>query len=237
MIKLEMHAHTAGGSPCAKESPKTLAEVYKAHGYGGVVLTNHYCKACYDEYPGETHAQKLDFYFGLYENFADEMHAVGMKPFYGAEVRAFDPEGYFTEYLIYGFERQLLYGNPPLFMLTQHELFDLCNKYGVFMAQSHPFRYGVKTGFPEYMHGAEAFNGHIFHQNHNDVADVFTREFNLKRISGTDFHETKQMPCGGIYLPDNIDDSIALGKYLLSCQPTIINPNEQVTKRNLANEC
>lgn len=217
-----MHAHTLGGSPCAKEKPSVLAEVYKNAGYGGVVLTNHYCKSCYDEYPGDSQKEKLGFYLGLYNDFKIEAEKAGLTPILGAEVRAYDPEGYFTEYLLYGFDEEFLYDNPPLFTFTQKELFRLADSSGIFMAQSHPFRSGVKLGFPEYMHGAEVYNGHIYHTNRNELAEHFAREYNLKQTSGTDFHERVQSPAGGIYVPDSVTDGKALAKYLFSTQPKLI---------------
>mgnify|MGYP000827817542 FL=1 len=67
-LKLEMHAHSRGGSSCAQADVEELLEVYKNAGYGGVVLTNHCCEASFALYPGETYAEKLKFYFSLYSS-------------------------------------------------------------------------------------------------------------------------------------------------------------------------
>ena len=61
-FQLEMHAHIAGGSSCAKATEEELAEIYAAHGDGGVPLTTHYCEDSFSLYPGETLREKLDFY-------------------------------------------------------------------------------------------------------------------------------------------------------------------------------
>ena len=37
MYKLEMHLHTLGCSPCARTDEKTIAELYAAKNYNGIV--------------------------------------------------------------------------------------------------------------------------------------------------------------------------------------------------------
>ncbi|PWM70156.1 MAG: hypothetical protein DBX59_11485 [Bacillota bacterium] len=220
--KLEMHAHTRGGSSCAQADENELAEIYAAAGYGGVVLTNHCCEASFSLYPAETHRGKLDFYFSLYEKFCAAVERKGIRPFLGSEVRAYDAEGYFSEYLLYGFDKAFFYDNPPLYTLTQKELFELCDGAGVFMAQSHPFRSHVKVGYYEYMHGAEVYNGHVGHENRNAVAEAFAEGFRLKKISGTDFHEVAHVPKGGIVVPKKIDTDGALKAFLFGGQAALI---------------
>ena len=56
-IKLEMHAHTKGGSSCAQADENALARIYAEAGYGGVVLTNHCCEASFSLYPGNIRIQ------------------------------------------------------------------------------------------------------------------------------------------------------------------------------------
>lgn len=223
---LEMHAHTKGGSSCALADENALADIYSSAGYGGVVLTNHCCEASFSLYPGESYKEKLDYYFALYEKFRKAAERKGLKPFLGSEVRAFDAEGYFSEYLIYGFDRRFFYDNPPLYTLTQRRLFELCDGAGIFMAQSHPFRTGVKAGYYGFLHGAEAYNGHIFHENRNFVARAFADGFGLKKISGTDFHEEVQSPAGGIVVPRTVETDADLAKFLFENQPLLIEDGQ-----------
>ena len=221
-FKLEMHAHIAGGSACAKATEEELAGIYAAHGYGGVTLTTHYCEDSFSLYPGETLKEKLDFYFGLYDKFRAALEKRGMRPFLGAEVRVYDPEDYFTEFLLYGFDKAFFYDNPPLYTLTQRELFELCDGAGVFMAQSHPFRSKIKLGYYAYMHGAEVFNGHPRPNNRNPLAELFAESYDLKKIAGSDFHEVEFVPNAGILVPENIDTDGALKAFLFAEQPVLI---------------
>lgn len=222
MIKLEMHLHSVGGSDCAKETPETIIEIYKKAGYGGMVLTNHYGENHFQLHAGESKKEKLNGFCALYKDFKQKANAQGLKTFFGAEVTAFDPEGYFSEYLLYGLTEKILYNAPYLHHLTQRQLFDFANANGLFMAQSHPFRKWVKCGFYDLIHGVETYNGHTYHDNNNEVAFAYANAFNKTMISGTDFHAKNQTPVGGILLPDGIETDSELAEYLLNNQPTLI---------------
>ena len=222
MIKLETHCHSLGGSGCAQCPPEYIAEKYKKAGYGGIVLTNHYCKLCYDEYPGKTHKQKLDFYFSLYRDFQKACESFGIKTFIGAEVRAITQDFEYKEFMLYGFDEKLFYDNQPLFYLDQKQLFEFAEKNGLFMYQTHPFRIGVNLGDYRFMHGAEGFNGHINHVNNNELATAFCDAFKLIKLSGTDYHDFDQPITGGIYIPESIKTETELTDYIRSGKAELI---------------
>lgn len=231
MIKIETHCHLKGGSECA-HSPVTVGiDAYKKAGYDGIVLTNHIHPVPYlNDYPGETHKEKMDFWFNLADEFTKLATAKGLRAFIGAEVCVFRPDGRFTECMIYGFDRAFMYDNKPLFYYTQEELFRLAEKNNIFMYQTHPFRRFIGTGDPKFMHGAESFNGHIGHENNNELAKRFCEENNLKMMSGTDYHDEGQTIIGGIYIPKSITNEKMLAEYLLNNQPKIIE-NEELYKK------
>lgn len=222
MIKLETHCHSLGGSGCAKCEPQYIIEKYAKEGYGGIVLTNHYCKVCYDEYPGRTHKQKLDFYFSLYNEFENQCKSFGLKSFLGAEVRAVTQDFEYKEFMLYGFDEKLFYDNPPLFNLNQKQMFEFALDNGLLMYQTHPFRVGVNLGDPRFMHGAESFNGHINHINNNELADAFCNAYKLVKMSGTDYHDPDQIITGGIYIPENVNTETQLEDYILSGKAELI---------------
>ena len=230
MIKLETHCHSKGGSGCAKCEPSHILKRYKEEGYGGIVLTNHYCKRYYDTYEGETHKEKMDFYFLLYREFEKECEKNGMKSFFGAEINVASPPDTYQEFMLYGFEEKFLYDNKPLFLFTQEELFKLADKAGLLLYQTHPFRRHVFTGNPEFMHGAEAFNGHINHVNNNEAANDFCEKNNLIKLSGTDFHDPDQALTGGIFIPESVNTNAALKDYIFSGKAEIIDGKEKYEK-------
>ena len=218
MIKFETHCHTLSGSGCATTDNKTLIEKYVNAGYGGIVITNHISKDCYNYHKGETHAEKVRFYYSLIENLREEISPFGVKVFCGAEIRAV-PEGgsvYGEEFMIYGIIEKDMFDNKPFYTFTQEELFRFAEKRGLFMYQTHPFRDGVVCGNPRFMHGAESFNGHFHHYNHNDKAKAFCEKYGLIGMSGTDFHHEDQPLTAGIYVPDNVCTDEQLTEYIFN---------------------
>ena len=214
-MKLETHCHTLGGSHCADGDRDVFVSVYKNAGYGGVVITNHFSRDSYDYIKGDTKEQKIRYYFSLLEDMKERLIKSGLKCFWGTEVRAMPENGADRgeEFTVYGINEKMMYDNRLLFEFTQKELFEFADKNGLFMYQTHPFRFKVKAGDPKYMHGAEAFNGHYHHYAHNALANAFCENNGLIKMSGTDYHHDGQPITGGIFVPDNIETE----EQLISC--------------------
>ena len=216
MIKLETHCHTLGGSGCATSPDEILIEDYLRAGYGGVVVTNHISQGCYEYHKGETYAEKVRFYYSLIENLTEKFKPYGVKVFWGSEIRVVPENGsvFGEEFTVYGITEKDMTDSKPFFTYTQEELFRFAEKRGLFMYQTHPFRDGVICGNPRFMHGAEKFNGHFHHNNHNDKAAKFCEEHGLIGMSGTDYHHEHQPISAGIYLPENIYTNEQLTEYI-----------------------
>jgi len=212
MIKIETHCHT-GGSKCADCAPELIAKNYKAAGYGGAIITNHLQKAYFDTYPGDTVREKYRYFLRVYEEAELAFKKIGLKTFLAAEVLANEPQGH-SEYIICGFDERFLFDRDPLFYYSQKELFELCDKNGVFMYKCHPFRTRELCGDPKYMHGAEAFNGHFHHFNFNALATDFCEKNGLIKMSGTDYHHDGQPITAGMFVPDDINDEKTLVSYI-----------------------
>lgn len=215
MIKLETHCHGYGTSGCATTKNDLLIEKYLAAGYGAIILNNHHSKSCFEQcLKGENYKEKIDDFFRYFEVFKGDCAKVGIKVFLGTEVRVKDPRCSGTEYSVIGLKKKTYYENPIMFELYQKGLFELAEKDGAFMYQTHPFRQGVLAGNPKYLHGAECFNGHYHHINNNDLAKKFCEENNLIKLSGTDFHHEDQPITAGIYIPEDINSEEELVAYL-----------------------
>lgn len=214
MIKIETHCHT-GGSGCADCPVDIIAKNYKKAGYGGAVITNHLQKPYFDNYIGDSEREKYRYFLNIYRETHEAFTKEGLKTFLAAEVLANEFSGH-SEYIIYGFNEKFLFDNKPLFFYSQEELFRLCDKNHVFMYKCHPFRTREYTGKPEFMHGAESFNGHYHHANNNTLAEDFCEKNNLIKMSGTDYHHLDQPITAGIYIPQNINDETALTEYIFN---------------------
>lgn len=224
MIKVELHVHSKGGSYCALASAKEIAARFSSEGYGAIMLTNHYSKKAFEDYPTQDFKGKMDYFFSLFEETKKECAEYGVKVFCGVEV-ATAPYG--TEYILVGFDRDFLYDNGDLTELNQQQLFALAEKYNLFMYQAHPKRQGAKTGDAKFMHGAESFNSHWHHHNYNMLAEKFCKENNLIELSGNDFHGPDQPIIGGVLIPEKINDEKSLAAYLKSGKCKMIKKDEQ----------
>ena len=228
MLKTELHAHTKGASGCAFVLAKDLIKEYKDAGFDAVVITNHIAENEFIKYPGETRKEKLDYYLSLFDDAKREGEKLGIKVFLGAEIRA--KEDYFIEFMIYGFDREFLYNAPDLFTLNQRELFNLCEENGLLLYQTHPFRRGVTCGDPKFIHGAEAFNGHVNHVNSNALALDFCEKNNLIKLCGTDFHDPSQpKPCYAL-IPEDINTEKELCAYIKSGKLEFVGDEEEYRK-------
>lgn len=210
MMKVELHCHT-DGSHCADYTIQGVIADYKRAGYGAIVVTNHYA---YKEYVRQGFSTPIE-YAKAFLSWIEKVEKVGkandIKIFYGMEVRLTYNN---TEFMLYGFEKDFVLNNPEIYSLTQEQLFDLANKHNIFIYQTHPFRDGVKVGNPKFMHGVECFNGHYHHINNNKKASEFCKENNLVKVVGTDFHHDDQPITTAILVPNDINDSIELTKYI-----------------------
>jgi hypothetical protein len=229
MIKLETHCHLRGTSGCADTDIDLLIERYASAGYGGIVATNHFSYDCFDScLKGDTRRQKIDNFFEVYQDFSKKCKEKNIRTFWGAEVRVKDERtSRGTEYVVLGLPKSAYYEGELLFNLDQKGLFELAEKHGAFMYQSHPFRVGVLAGNPKYLHGAEYFNGHYHHVNNNELAREFCRENNLIGLSGTDFHHKDQPITAGIMLPEEISNEEQLVKFLFDDNFTLIQEEEK----------
>ena len=215
MIKLETHCHSLGGSSCATSPDEILIEDYVKAGYGGVVITNHISRASYDYHMGETHAEKVRFYYSLIEKLTEKFKPHNVKVFWGSEIGVVcDRSAGYQEFTVYGITEKDMFDKKPFYTFTQEELFRFAEKKGLFMYQTHPFRDGVICGNPCFIHGAESFNGHFHHYNNNEVAKEFCAKNHLIGMSGTDYHHENQPITAGMYVPENICTNEQLLEYI-----------------------
>ena len=221
-MKIETHLHVKGGSGCAHADAKHIIEEYKNKGYDAIVVTNHYNPNCFFNYPGRDKKEKLDFFFSLYEKTYEIGKKHGIKVFYGAEITSDTESGVYQEMMLYGFDRKLLYDSDPLFCYNQKQLFELAEKNGCFLYQTHPFRDKIETGDYRYLHGAEVYNGHWQHDSRNAKAEEFAKEHNLIGLSGSDYHDLGQPIIGGIVTDCDIQNEKQLTECIFSKKFSLI---------------
>ena len=218
MLSIDMHVHTSGVSSCAKQTVEETIACKIKEGYDGMVLTNH-CQSWYYAPSRVGHEKYIRSVLEEYARAVEYGKRRNFRVYLGLEVTLLNP--FYADWLLYGVTEEFLKNSPPLYMLSQKELFEFCEKYGVLLVQAHPFRpvpyvervYGV--GEKEYLHGIE-INCSEKDTIHKDRVVAIARENGLLITAGTDYHGKPERPfvVGGAYIPENVRTSEELAGYL-----------------------
>lgn len=215
---VETHAHTKGGSPCAKVSVRDTVKAYAAAGYGALMITNHFNQDTVPK-PGLSPKACVEQYVDLYKEAEECGHQLGIDVWFGIETCISQgPE----DFLLFGAGPDILYDNPFLYRMTQKELFTECEQYGCLLYQAHPNRSYCRPRDPELMHGAEVYNGNVRHKECNEITLLWAKKYRLLQSSGSDFHQPEDIARGGIMVPDSIQDVKALASYMRENEVTLI---------------
>ena len=205
-IKIDPHVHSKGVSRCSRVSCEQIIDEKMRRGYDGVILTNH-CQLGY--YPQDKHTefmQKMIAEFKQGKAYADEK---GFRFYLGIEVSLFEP--HYADWLLYGITEEFLLKSPCFFTLSQKELFDYCQQYGVVMIQAHPYRQSPCE--PKYMHGVE-INCSDGDLDKITLVEDFAKAHNLLVTCGTDYHFVERTFHGGIYIPENCDSAWDIARWM-----------------------
>ena len=191
-----MHFHTSETSECGRLPAAAGIEALAAHGYAGVVVTDHYCDSFFDRRE-EAWPDACAAWLAGYRA-ARAAAPAGFTVLLGAEIRFFDSP---NDYLAYGFGEDFLMEHPRLYQMTPARFSELAKEHGLFFAQAHPFRGYCTRCNPDWVDGIEVYNGKLRHENRNDEALAFAEKNGKTQLSGSDFHKYEDTARGGIYFP------------------------------------
>lgn len=202
LLRIDPHVHSSGISLCSGVDYKQIVREKKALGYDGVILTNH-CQKWY--YPQEEHAAFIERFIQEYKDGAAYAETQNFRFWLGIEVTLHEP--HYADWLLYGVTEDFLRGSPCLYTLTQKELFEYCDRYGVLMVQAHAFREGHSPCDPQYMHGIE------INCNERDIGNVakveeFAAKHKLIVTCGVDYHCPAHDYFGGMLVGADCDSSV-----------------------------
>lgn len=207
----DMHVHTVETSFCGRVSGKELVHLYKAAGYDGVVITDHYYDGFFEALPPMPWNEKIDAFLDGYSAALAEGIKEGLHVLMGMEIRFTES---FNDYLVYGVHRDLLIAYPELYKLGLKDFYSFAQAHGLVVFQAHPFRPGCSPADPALLHGAEVYNGNSRHDSSNKSAIEFAQRHHLKEIAGSDFHQVEDVAAAGIFLPYQPEDSVDLSSWL-----------------------
>lgn len=215
MFLIDTHVHTAESSSCGQTPGAKQVEYYKANGYDGIVITDHFL-------PGTSYLQKSDDF--TWQDCLDR-HQAGWKEakkhetadfrvYYGMEIRF---KGSDNDYLVFGASREFFEAHEELCDKVGVQYFsDLVRETGgIALYQAHPFRNGMMITNPKLLDGIEVYNGNASHNSRNDIAKLWANKFGLRQLSGSDCHTPWMASPGGIYLDELPRDETELAEMLL----------------------
>ena len=182
----ETHLHTCQASACGKSTGAEHARFYKALGFTGIIVTDHF-------FGGNTcvprdlpWAERIGRFCSGYEDAYAEGQKIGLDVFFGWE------QGYGDdEYLVYGLDKAWLLAHPEVEYWTRREQLEEIHRFGGCVVQAHPFRtrsyiQHVRLGhlYCDGVEAANAANG----QPNDACAFRYAKQYGLPMTAGSDNH-------------------------------------------------
>lgn len=193
----ETHLHTKETSACSHNTAEELVRAYKAAGYTGIMVTDHFYRGNCGVDRDMPWEDWVDAFCKGYENAKAVGDDVGLQVFFGWE------ESYQgTDFLVYGLTKEWLKQHPEIKEVTIEEQYKLVHDAGGMVIHAHPFREAWYVPeirlFPQAVDGVEICNASHFgkdpQEDGRSMFDVRALEYankhNLPRTGGSDIHST-----------------------------------------------
>lgn len=187
MYKYETHLHTYPVSRCAKASVEETVAFYKAEGYDGIFITNHFIDANINYDKTAPHEEKIEFFFSDYEKAVQIGKELGIKVFCGVEMSY---KG--THFLVYGLDKQWFLEHPEIMDMEKSQELAFLMESGALVIQAHPFQEASYIDhirlYPRHVHGVEVINASRKEEN-NQMAELYCDHYGLIEFAGSDNHK------------------------------------------------
>lgn len=204
----DTHVHTSESSLCGKVTGQQVARLYKAAGYHGIVITDHYTRNFFRRKMDWD--RKIDCFLAGYRAARREGKKIGLNVFLGMELTLVGRQ---EDFLLFGVRENFLRNYPELYKLGLKNLRQLAREENILIYQAHPFRFGSPVN-PSLIDGIEVFNGNPRHESYNQRAYKYAKKHHLKMISGSDFHRKMDLGRGGITTTHKITSQETLHRVL-----------------------
>ena len=201
----DTHIHTIETSPCGKIPAAETVDYYSAHGYTGLVITDHLHPeflARADEDHDWDHV--VDLYTAGYRAAKKRGDEIGFDVIFGSEMRFTDND---NDYLVYDIDENWLRAHPYVICQSAREFFEKYHNE-VLVMHAHPYRDGNQTVFEDAVHGIEMINTNPRHNNWTDRAVPLCRRHPEYFIqAGSDMHRVSDRCLAGIITDHRIKNS------------------------------
>ena len=197
MYRYETHLHTLPASKCAKASVRENLEAYKALGFAGVFMTNHFIDGNIGIDRTHSFEERIEFYYADYEEAKKIGAELGIAVFDGVEMSYGG-----TDFLIYGLHKDWFLAHPEIDGMKKSEELQLLMDAGALIIQAHPYREASYIDhirlYPRHVHGVEVYNA-CRKEFENEMAEHYANAYGLIHFAGTDNHTAgKRKTFGGM---------------------------------------
>ena len=222
-MKIDLHVHSLPISRCAHHQPEEIPAFFKKQNFDAICLTNH-CYPQHSDYLALNLKDQAKKYIEIYRRCRDSGKVIGIKVFFGLELKLINEE-HQPEFLLYGLSEDTFVKSYPLYGISQKELFDFCNHENIIMIQAHPFRHeqGYQPADIRYMHGIEVYNPHPSFPVRYHEALTLADQYGFIKTAGSDFHIESQVGSAGMIVGDAIEDQYMLRDFLRSKKQKLIH--------------
>jgi hypothetical protein len=194
----ETHLHTSQTSACGVSEGRAYIKGYKALGYTGIMVTDHFYKGNCAVRRGLPWREWVQRFCRGYEDAKAEGEKQGLDVFFGWE-ETFDGD----DYLIYGLDKAWLLDHPEAAGWTRLEQFTETRRYGGCVVQAHPFRqHSYISGIhlsAGCVDAVEAANAGNHDQSYDALAMRYAQKMGLPATAGSDIHEAGQLERGAVF--------------------------------------
>ena len=189
MYLYELHSHTREVSRCASVPAKELPGIYKAMGFAGIVITDHFLNSNTTVPKDMEWEKRVDMFCRGYETAKEEGDKTGIDVMFGWEYRYLD-----VDFLTYGLDKKWLMENPDCMRWGLLQYCDEVRAAGGTVIHAHPFREAPYIQMlelvPEHINGAEVLNANRT-DHENAMAEKYAKSCGLAQSAGTDNHAGK----------------------------------------------
>jgi len=186
MYRYETHMHSLPVSKCAKVGVRESLEFYKAQGYAGVFLTNHFLDGNISISRDLPYEDRLNFYYADFEEAQKIGRELGLSVFDGVEMSY-----NFSDFLVYGLHKDWYMAHPEIEEMPKSKLLPKLMDLGALVIHAHPFREAKHIDhirlFPRCVHGVEVYNA-CRTDFENAMALQYADSYGLLHFCGTDNH-------------------------------------------------
>lgn len=190
MYKTETHLHLSEVSGCAKIKAAEMMQLYYEAGYKTVFVSDHFSPFYFEQFGDIPWHEKTAIFLSGYYKAREAGKKLGMNVLLSAEFNFRENPNH---YLAYGITKEFLDMYPDICEKNVQELSRITRKHNIFVIQAHPYRGGLCFPTPEYIDGVEVYNSNPRHEDYNDKAENFAREYGLCMTCGSDAHRVEDV--------------------------------------------